>query len=90
MVNMYPLFHCRAAMKPCSASRPTFDPLAVDPLVVVVLDDGDAFLDLEDGEFFLEQMEQGIQIDIGDGPLVQNLDLAMVEVVASNPLNVLR
>ncbi|ERN00906.1 hypothetical protein AMTR_s00103p00149700 [Amborella trichopoda] len=58
VANMYPLFHRRAARKPRSSPRPAFDPLEVDPLAMVVLDEGDVLLELEDGEFVHELMEQ--------------------------------
>ncbi|ERM98534.1 hypothetical protein AMTR_s00113p00120520 [Amborella trichopoda] len=90
VTKMFPLFHCRAAKKPRSSPKSAFDPLVVNPLAMVVLDEGDAYWDLEDGEFVPKLMEQDLQVDIDDEPWAQNPDLAMVEVVAPNPLNVLR
>ncbi|ERM97043.1 hypothetical protein AMTR_s00122p00076710 [Amborella trichopoda] len=55
VANMYPLFHHHAVRKPHSSPRHAFDPLAVDPLALVVLDEGDAYLDLGKGNLFLSQ-----------------------------------
>ncbi|ERN18264.1 hypothetical protein AMTR_s00055p00127960 [Amborella trichopoda] len=41
VANMYPLSHCRAARKLHSSPKPGFDPLIVDPLALVVLEEGD-------------------------------------------------
>ncbi|ERN13384.1 hypothetical protein AMTR_s00041p00166900 [Amborella trichopoda] len=54
VANMYPMSHRRATRKLHSSPTPGLDPLMVDPLPLVVLEEGDVHVDLEEGEFHLE------------------------------------
>ncbi|ERN05436.1 hypothetical protein AMTR_s00007p00238120 [Amborella trichopoda] len=55
--NMYPLFHRCAARKGRSSQRPKFDPLVVDPLALVILDDDMGGLNVMNGELPHVQVE---------------------------------
>ncbi|ERN09200.1 hypothetical protein AMTR_s00014p00249090 [Amborella trichopoda] len=85
---MYPLMHCRAARRIRSSLRPSFDPLAIDHLAIVLIDEGEEQNLLEEGEFALEALEV-LGAD-GYAPEVDrpDLGLAVVEMDDLPPLNV--
>ncbi|ERM98136.1 hypothetical protein AMTR_s00095p00067920 [Amborella trichopoda] len=90
---MYLLSHLCTTRKLCSSLRPSFDPLIVDPLDLVVLEEGDVQVDLKEEEFLLELLEQEVADFNADGPVepeVQFPELVLVEVDAPSPLNVIR
>ncbi|ERM94867.1 hypothetical protein AMTR_s00009p00113830 [Amborella trichopoda] len=91
VANMYPLSHRRATRKLRSSPKPGFDPLMVDPLALVVLDERNVHVDLEEGEFFPKVLEKQVEATNTDGPVepeVQFPKLALVEMDAYSPLNV--
>ncbi|ERN03332.1 hypothetical protein AMTR_s00003p00240780 [Amborella trichopoda] len=86
---MFPLFHRIVAKRTPSSTRPKFDPLLIDPLVVIVLNDADDYMAL-DGEALHPARDvppsTAEEVDIGLG--VVDPDRALVVVDAPPPLAV--
>ncbi|ERN00419.1 hypothetical protein AMTR_s00100p00068290 [Amborella trichopoda] len=55
--KMYPLFHRSASRKAHYSPKPVFDPLSVDPLAMVMVDDMEDSGDLKEGELVFDMLE---------------------------------
>ncbi|ERN06607.1 hypothetical protein AMTR_s00058p00157380 [Amborella trichopoda] len=89
--KMYPLFHRKAARKSLSFPKPKFDPLLVDPLTVVVLNDPEDAMALEGEVLDTEHGAPAPMVEEEDtGIRVEDPSLALVEVASPPPIDVLR